>query len=456
MLSPTGSVLTRRRFNWDAADRLIAMEDWHWGTFRYRYDPCGRLISVTGGNGELLEQYRYDATGNLIEGPLAQNVVIGPGNRLLATDDQTFSYDANGNLIGRRDKRNEWLYEWDREGQLRRLWRDGTIVGEYEYDLMSRRIGKQAGGQNIEFLYERYGLRAEIFQNGLHNHYVSLPGLPVPIARFSPGANYYYGFDAIGSPIEMFSETGELVLAVHSHAYGSERREHRPTGYSAAFPFNFMGQYFDGESGLFYNHFRYYEAAFGRYISQDPLTVHGGMNFYIYPPDPNGWIDPLGLMPTFTCMPHWNACQQWYARQKIATINEAMKTRTLTRCKTTCRSGYQGADFRSKRCGSGTYSGQTHAIDHLHDLQASGYDRCCENHRAIGKNFNNDLNVQVNEMFNSNIPKINVGDIIPGKIATTGCMTKGPCSKAGQRQVARKPPGPAKPCPPKYQKPLNC
>lgn len=455
MVSPTGKILTWRRFTWNSVDQLTAMEDWHWGSFRYIYDLCGRLISVTDGQGSPLERYQYDATSNLVAGPLAQAVVIESGNRLVSADGQAFTYDANGNLIARREGRNEWSYEWDREDQLRRVWRNGALMGQYEYDLMNRRIRKQVDGLSTEFLYERYGLRAEVYGKGLRHHYVSLPGVPVPIARFSPEGDYYYGFDEIGSPIEMFDETGELTLAVHAHAFGAAREEYRPTGNPTEFPFNFMGQYFDGESRLFYNHFRYYDAAFGRYISQDPLSVSGGTNLYIYPTDPLGWIDPLGLMPTFTCKSRWTACQQWYAREKIKAVNEAMETRTLTRCKTTCRSGYQGDDFRSKRCGRGTYSGQTHAIDHFHDLQMSGFDRCCENHRAIGKNFNNDLNVQINEMFNSNIPKIKVGDVI-GKIATTGCLTKGPCSEAGKRQVARKPPGPATPCPPEDQKPLNC
>ena len=71
MLSSSGKVLTWRRLTWDGADQLLAMIDWHWGTFRYTYDLCGRLIAVTDGRGEPLEQYRYDPTGNLIEGPLA-------------------------------------------------------------------------------------------------------------------------------------------------------------------------------------------------------------------------------------------------------------------------------------------------------------------------------------------------------------------------------------------------
>ena len=33
----------------------------------------------------------------------------------------------------------------------------------------------------------------------------------------------------------------------------------------------------------------------GRYVSQDPIGLAGGGNFYAYPLDPLGWVDPLGL-----------------------------------------------------------------------------------------------------------------------------------------------------------------
>ena len=245
MLSSSGKVLTWRRLTWDGADQLLAMIDWHWGTFRYTYDLCGRLIAVTDGRGEPLEQYRYDPTGNLIEGPLARDVVVGPGNRVVSVFGHAFTYDSNGNLTG-REAENNWVYDWDREDQLQRVWRDGVVVGEYDYDLINRRTRKRSGGQSTEFLYERYALRAEVFENGTRNHYVSLPGAPVPIARFSPGGNYYYGFNEIGSPMEMFDEEGNLVLTVHAHAFGGASQEYRPTGDTTEFPFNFMGQYFDG------------------------------------------------------------------------------------------------------------------------------------------------------------------------------------------------------------------
>ena len=57
----------------------------------------------------------------------------------------------------------------------------------------------------------------------------------------------------------------------------------------------FAGQYFDEESGLHYNRFRYYDPACGRFINQDPIGLLGGVNNYLYVPNPTGWVDPLGL-----------------------------------------------------------------------------------------------------------------------------------------------------------------
>ena len=56
-----------------------------------------------------------------------------------------------------------------------------------------------------------------------------------------------------------------------------------------------MGQYYDDESELHYNRFRYYSPETGQYISHDPIGLLGGFNPYGYVFNPSGWIDPLGL-----------------------------------------------------------------------------------------------------------------------------------------------------------------
>ena len=58
----------------------------------------------------------------------------------------------------------------------------------------------------------------------------------------------------------------------------------------------FQGQWEDEETGFYYNRYRYYDPKQGRYITQDPLGLAGGLNPYVYPLNPVGQSDPLGLI----------------------------------------------------------------------------------------------------------------------------------------------------------------
>jgi RHS repeat-associated protein len=61
----------------------------------------------------------------------------------------------------------------------------------------------------------------------------------------------------------------------------------------------FPGQYYDAETGLHYNRFRYYDPSIGRYVSADPIgqIASGDPNLYAYVwNDPINYIDPSGLM----------------------------------------------------------------------------------------------------------------------------------------------------------------
>jgi len=59
------------------------------------------------------------------------------------------------------------------------------------------------------------------------------------------------------------------------------------------------GQYFDQETNLHYNHFRYYDPELGRYITSDPIGLDGGKNTYSYANQNSvRFYDILGLKVT--------------------------------------------------------------------------------------------------------------------------------------------------------------
>jgi RHS repeat-associated protein len=70
------------------------------------------------------------------------------------------------------------------------------------------------------------------------------------------------------------------------------------------------GQFFDEETGLYYNWHRYYSPETGRYISADPIGFRGGINLYAYVGgDPVNGVDAWGLAKcTYSISKHELVC----------------------------------------------------------------------------------------------------------------------------------------------------
>ncbi|MBH2079845.1 MAG: RHS domain-containing protein, partial [Pseudomonadales bacterium] len=103
---------------------------------------------------------------------------------------------------------------------------------------------------------------------------------------------YYFHTDQIGTPLEMTDREGQVVWQATYKAWGAvERLDVNVVEQNL----RFQGQYFDDETGLHYNTFRYYDPEVGRFTTQDPIGLEGGSNLYRYAPSPIGWVDPEGL-----------------------------------------------------------------------------------------------------------------------------------------------------------------
>lgn len=129
-----------------------------------------------------------------------------------------------------------------------------------------------------------------------------------------PAEVRYYHCDQIGTPRELTAEDGQIAWQATYAAWGNtltvawtppvpeasdEAGGTRDD--SALQPLRFQGQYFDVETGLHYNRFRYYDPNCGRYATQDPIGLMGSLHLQQYVPDPTQWTDPLGLSPKRLC-----------------------------------------------------------------------------------------------------------------------------------------------------------
>ena len=118
-------------------------------------------------------------------------------------------------------------------------------------------------------------------------------GSYTPVAKLTEEDSYSIVQDYMGTPIQALNSKGEVVWDCILDIYGDvlELR-----GKRNFIPFRFQGLYEDGETGLYYNRFRYYSPKMGNYISQDPIGLAGGNpTLYGYVSDANSWIDIFGL-----------------------------------------------------------------------------------------------------------------------------------------------------------------
>ncbi|MFG1610226.1 DUF6531 domain-containing protein [Actinoplanes sp. NPDC049265] len=285
-----------RGFTYDAADRVTAITDPLTGDRAFETDELGRIRAVTAG-GAGSQRYDYDAAGNLVGAGTGRWDY--DGTMLVRSDEATYSYDGKGRLTGRVDAAGEWSFAWDDEDRIVRATTPGGDRWRYRYDAFGRRIAKQRLAADDTLLEEvSFAWSGDLMVEQSH----SGPGDPAvtswdyrpdgsaPVAQSDGDQLRTVITDLIGTPTHLVEPDGALRWWSRGDLWG---RTADPAG--AGTPLRFPGQYFDAETGLHYNRFRYYDPATARYLSPDPLGLGGGTNPTAYVPDPLTAADPLGL-----------------------------------------------------------------------------------------------------------------------------------------------------------------
>ncbi|MCH2038968.1 MAG: RHS repeat-associated core domain-containing protein, partial [Rickettsiales bacterium] len=109
-----------------------------------------------------------------------------------------------------------------------------------------------------------------------------------PIAHIQHAANgdieqiIYLTGDQLGSPRIGTNQSQQIVWRWESDAFGIAAPETDVDGDGNLVEIEnrFIGQYWDQESGLYYNWHRYYDPSLGRYLRSDPIGLDDGLNTY--------------------------------------------------------------------------------------------------------------------------------------------------------------------------------
>ncbi|EBH8110640.1 RHS repeat protein, partial [Salmonella enterica subsp. enterica serovar Typhimurium str. UK-1] len=294
--------VTSRDYYWNNHGEVGTIDDGLRGSVVYSYDRSGYL---TGRSGQMYDhdRYYYDKAGNLLDnegqGPVMNNRLPGCGR-------DRYGYNEWGELTTRRDQQ----LEWNAQGQLTRVI-SGNTETHYGYDALGRRIRKATYGRHTghtarsrtDFVWEGFRLLQEnVQQQGWRTYLYDAEQPYTPVASVTGKGEsrqvWYYHTDVTGTPQEVTAADGTLVWAGYIRGFGENAADISNSGAYFHQPLRLPGQYFDDETGLHYNLFRYYAPECGRFVSQDPIGLRGGLNLYQYAPNPLSWVDPWGLAPS--------------------------------------------------------------------------------------------------------------------------------------------------------------
>jgi RHS repeat-associated protein len=287
-----GMTLVRRRYRYDVSDNLISQEDSLRGSYRWEYDALMRLAKETRNSREI-DNFVLEPGHNVLSAA-KERFEYGPGSVLRRISSECMlTYDDNGNLRERREGGKVTRYHHDVKGRLTRVTLPDYTEVVFKYDPLGRRIVKQSPQGRERYIWSDQTLAGIVNEGHDPIEMLIANGTWRPSVHWSGDKAEHYVCNFLGTPQEVIDSHGTVVWWGRYKAYGmlAETGGIKPHAY----PLRFPGQLEDRETGLYYNHHRYYDPQAMRYLTPDPVGIIGGLNLYDYPRDPINFVDPLGL-----------------------------------------------------------------------------------------------------------------------------------------------------------------
>ncbi|EPS0212593.1 RHS repeat-associated core domain-containing protein, partial [Escherichia coli] len=314
--------------------------------YLYRYDRHGRLTEKTDlipegvirTDDERTHRYHYDSQHRLVhytrtqyEEPLVESrYLYDPLGRRVAKRVWRRERDLTGWMSLSRKPQVTW-YGWDGDRlttiqndrtRIQTIYQPGSFTPLIRVETATGELAKtqrrsladalqQSGGEDggsvvfppvLVQMLDR--LESEILADRVSEEsrrWLASCGLTVEQMQnqmdpvYTPARKIHlYHCDHRGLPLALISKEGTTEWCAEYDEWGNLLNEENPHQLQQLI--RLPGQQYDEESGLYYNRHRYYDPLQGRYITQDPIGLKGGWNFYQYPLNPVINVDPQGLV----------------------------------------------------------------------------------------------------------------------------------------------------------------
>jgi RHS repeat-associated protein len=282
------------------------------GTHAYAYDARDR-ISAAQNPTQTVESYTYDGVGNRTASHISTSYSYQSFNRVVTIGSNSYSYDSNGNLTSKTDSAGTWGYSWDYENRLKQVTRPDSTTISYKYDALGRRIQRsKSGGGSTNFVYDGQDVIKDINSDNSTVEYLNGLGIDDKLRQTSSAGTVYFTQDHLGSTRALTDSSGNVVESVNYDSFGN--------GASSLTRYGYTGREWDADANLYYYRNRWYDPQVGRFISEDPIGLGGGMNMYAYVGnDSISNTDPSGLRKLSQCVK--NLLQPYFPDLNLNDVN---------------------------------------------------------------------------------------------------------------------------------------